>query len=320
MLRIVIAGGTGQLGSMLARHFHQQGHSVSTITRFPRPHPWEAIHWDTETMGPWAAALDGADVVLNLAGRSVNCRYTASNRRVIFTSRVRTTQLIGEAISLCAQPPGLWLNASTVTIYRHALDRPMDEFTGELGGNEPDAPANWRFSIEVATAWEQALDAFPAPHTRKIALRMAPVMSPDSGGIFDTLLRLVRFGLGGASGSGQQYVSWIHDIDFIRAIEFLMARNDIFGVVNITSPNPIPNSQFMCCLRRSWCTSYVGLPSPAWLLAIGAFLLRTEPELVLKSRRVVPARLLNSGFDFHFPDWRGASENLVARWCAMRQN
>ncbi len=304
---------------MLARHFHEQGHAVSSITRFPRPHAWEAIHWDTETVGPWANALEGADAVVNLAGRSVNCRYTASNRKAILESRVRTTRLIGEAIGQCVQPPKLWLNASTATIYRHALDRPMDEFSGELGGNEPDAPARWRFSIQVATAWEEALQSSHTPETRKVALRMAPVMSPDAGGVFDTLLWLVRCGLGGASGSGEQYVSWIHDIDFIRAIEFLMARNDIFGVVNLTAPNPIPNAQFMCCLRRSWCTSYFGLPAPEWMLAVGGFLLRTEPELVLKSRRVVPARLLKSGFDFHFPVWRGASENLVARWRGMRQ-
>jgi uncharacterized protein (TIGR01777 family) len=317
-LRIVIPGGTGQLGNLLARHFHEQGHVVSTISRFPRARAWEAIHWDAETMGPWAAALEGADVVINLAGRSVNCRYTSSNRRVIMESRVRTTELLGKAIWQCEQPPKLWLNASTATIYRHALDRPMDEVSGEVGGHEADAPATWRFSIAVAEAWEEAFCSAPANMTRKVVMRMAPVMSPDSGGIFDTLLRLVRFGLGGTNGSGRQYVSWIHDVDLVRAIEFLIAREDIAGVVNVTSPNPIPNRQFMCCLRRAWCTSYIGLPSPQWMLAVGAFLLSTETELVLKSRRVIPGRLTDAGFDFHFPVWRGAAENLVERWRRMR--
>jgi len=218
------------------------------------------------------------------------------------------------AIARAAEPPRLWLNASTATIYRHSLDVPMDEISGEIGGSEPNVPANWRFSIEVATAWERAFFALELPHTRRIAMRCAMIMSPGDGGAFDPLLRLVRWGLGGASGSGRQYVSWIHDVDFIRAIEFLIARQDISGVVNIASPHPIPNRKFMSCLRRSWCTSYIGLPTPSWMLSIGAVLLRTETELVLKSRRVVPRRLLEAGFDFHFPNWRGACQDLVTRW------
>jgi hypothetical protein len=193
----------------------------------------------------------------------------------------------------------------------------MDEIRGEIGGAEPRLPPTWRFSIDVATAWEKAFFAAPTPFTRKLALRSAMVMSPDSGGVFDTLLRLVRFGLGGAAGSGDQYISWTHDIDFLRAIEFLIARSDLQGPINIASPQPIPNREFMCCLRRAWCTSYIGIPSPEWMLAIGAFLMRTETELVLKSRRVVPRRLLDAGFEFHFPNWRGAAQDLVTRWRAQ---
>jgi uncharacterized protein (TIGR01777 family) len=272
------------------------------------------VHWSGHDLGAWAESLDGADVVINLAGRSVNCRYNAANRREIKHSRLFTTALIGEAIAQSRHPPRLWMNASTATIYRHSVDRPMDDIAGELGGDEPDVPAKWRFSYDVASSWERAFFAADTPHTRKVALRSAMIMSPDSGGIFDTLLRLVRWGAGGRAGSGAQYVSWIHDVDFVRALEFLIAHGELNGAVNVCSPGPIPNSEFMCCLRRAWCTSYIGIPSPSWMVSLGALLLRSETELVLKSRRVVPRRLLEAGFEFHFPQWRGACLDLVQRW------
>jgi len=313
-LRIVIPGGTGQVGQILARHFREQGHAVTVISRHPKPAEWHVIEWNARHLDGWALAIDGSDVVINLAGRSVNCRYTAANRREIKNSRTITTGLVGEAIARASHPPPLWLNASTATIYRHALDKPMDEATGELGGNEPDAPRKWGFSIDVATSWERAFFAANTPRTRRIALRSAIVMSPDAGGVFDTLLHLVKWGVGGAAGSGSQYVSWIHDVDFTRAIEHLIRREEMSGVVNVSSPMPLPNREFMCCLRHSWCTSYIGLPTPKWILALGALLLRTETELVLKSRRVAPGRLLETGFEFHFPNWRGACQDLVHRW------
>ena len=313
-LRIVIPGGTGQVGKILARHFQEQGDLVTVIARHPVQAEWPVLTWDGEEPGPWTSAMEGADVVINLAGRSVNCRYTEAHRREIKNSRTITTGLIGQAIARCTHAPALWLNASTATIYRHAVDRPMDEITGELGGDESGAPATWRFSIDAATSWERAFFAADTPRTRRIALRSAMVMSPGAGGVFDTLLHLVQWGFGGPAGSGRQYVSWIHDVDFIRAIEHLIAHGEMSGVVNVSSPNPVPNRDFMCCLRRSWCTSYVGLPAPKWMLEVGAVLLRTETELILKSRRVVPRRLLESGFEFHFPNWRGACQDLVHRW------
>ncbi len=272
------------------------------------------VHWDGQELGPWAETLDGADVVINMAGRSVNCRYNAGNQRAIRYSRIFTTSLVGQAIARAARPPHLWMNASTATIYRHSLDRDMTEARNELGGGEPNLPSTWRFSIDVAKDWERSFFAAETPQTRKIALRSAIVMNPDTGGAFDMLLRIVRMGFGGRAGSGKQYVSWIHDVDFIRALEFLIAHEDFDGVVNIASPCPLPNREFMCCLRREWCTSYVGIPAAEWMLAIGAIFLRTETELLLKSRRVVPGRLLDANFEFHFPNWRGACQNLVARW------
>jgi uncharacterized protein (TIGR01777 family) len=205
------------------------------------------------------------------------------------------------------------MNASTATIYRHSLDRPMDEQTGEIGGNEPNAPAKWRFSIDVATSWETAFFDAPTPNTRKIALRSAMIMSPDRGGVFDTLLRLVRLGLGGTAASGLQFVSWIHDADFLRSIDHLIARDEMDGPVNIASPNPLPNREFMKALRQAW-GARIGLPAASWMLEIGTIFLRTETELVLKSRRVIPGRLVEAGFRFQFPEWAAAAQNLVARW------
>jgi uncharacterized protein (TIGR01777 family) len=205
------------------------------------------------------------------------------------------------------------MNASTATIYRHATDRPMDDITGEIGGNEPGLPSTWRFSYDVATSWERAFVEAETPHTRKIALRSAITMSPDRGGPFETLLNLVRLGLGGRSGSGEQFVSWIHDADFVRALEFLIARTDLDGCINITSPNPLPNRDFMAALRRAY-GAPVGLPATDWMLEIGALFLRTETELILKSRRVVPRRLVDAGFGFQFPEWSSAAADLVQRW------
>jgi uncharacterized protein (TIGR01777 family) len=316
-LRIVLPGGSGQVGTIVARHFQSRGHDVVVFARNAARAPWRIIPWDGTNLNRWTEELENADLVLNLAGRNVNCRYNESNRREIKESRTRTTRLLGEAISRLTHPPKIWMNASTATIYRHALDRPMDEATGEIGGNEPDAPSAWRFSIDVATSWENEFFAAKAPATRKIALRSAMVMSPDRDGIFDTLLRLVRFGLGGASASGKQFVSWIHDQDFLRSIQYLMDHEDFDGAINIASPNPLPNAEFMADLRKAWGTR-IGLPAAAWMLEFGAIFLRSETELILKSRRVIPGRLLSHGFQFDFPAWNDAARNLVQRSRAIR--
>ena len=312
-MKIVIPGGTGQVGQILARHFHANNHAVTVLSRAPHPAPWRVVPWDGLNLGPWVAELEDSDVCINLAGRSVNCRYHPANRRAIFDSRILSTQLLNHVIAKLNHPPAVWLNASTATIYRHALDRPMDEASGELGGNEPGAPATWNFSIEVAKRWEEAFFASDLPGTRKVALRSAMVMSPGRGGIFDVLLGLVRFGLGGSSGNGRQFVSWIHEGDFIAAIEFLVARENLCGAVNLASPNPLPNAEFMRALRSAWGTP-IGLGSTKWMLEIGALFLRTEAELILKSRQVVPGRLRNAGFHFQFPHWPQAAQELIRCW------
>jgi uncharacterized protein len=312
-MRVVIPGGSGQVGRVLARHFHGRGDQVVVLSRKPDRAPWRMVEWDGATRGDWVAELEGCDVLINLAGRSVDCRYGEANRRAIYNSRVHSTHLLNEVVGAMARPPRVWLNASTATIYRHALDRAMDEATGELGGNEAGAPDTWNFSITVAKAWEEAFFAGDTPGTRKVAMRSAMTMSPDRGGVFDVLLRLVRSGLGGRQGAGTQYVSWIHESDFVRAVEWLIAREDLAGVVNLASPNPVTNREFMRELRAAWGVR-VGLPVLPWMVEIGAAVLRTESELILKSRRVAPGRLLGSGFEFAFAEWRDAARELVGRW------
>ncbi len=311
----MIPGGTGQVGSILSRAFHEAGHVVVVISRRPPHAPWRTVGWDGATHGDWDAEFDGADIVVNLAGRGVNCRYNATNRQQILDSRVVTTRLVGEAVAAAKQPPRVWLQASTATIYAHRVDAPNDEATGIIGGNEPKAPDTWRFSIDVAQSWERALDDAVVPGTRKVNMRSAMVMSPDRGGIFDTLLTLVRRGLGGTSGDGRQFVSWIHASDFVRAIHWIIDHEDISGAINIAAPNPLPNRAFMRDLRAAWGMP-VGLPATKWMLELGAIFMCTETELILKSRRVVPGILMQRGFSFQFPAWPAAARDL----CRRRRN
>ncbi len=312
-MKIIIAGGTGQVGTMLARRFHDRGDEVTVLSRKPTETVWPSIIWDAETLGEWNREIDGADIVINLAGRNVNCRYTNANRQQILNSRVRSTLVIGEAISKAKSPPKLWLQASTATIYSHRFDAANDDTSGIIGGNEPDAPDSWKFSIEVARAWEKAANEANTPNTRKVLMRSAVVLSPDRDGIFDILLGLVRRGLGGTAGNGRQYVSWIHDHDFIRSIDFLIAREEIAGTINLSAPNPLPNREFMRILREVRGTR-IGLPATKLMLSLGAVFMGTETELVLKSRRVVPSLLLELGFEFEFSHWPDAAKNLCERW------
>jgi len=312
VMKVVIPGGSGQVGTVLARAFHGGGHQVVILSRHDAVRPWRVVQWDGRTPGDWSREIDGCDVVINLTGRSVNCRYTAENRQEILQSRVHSTQVVGDAIARAGRSPRVWLQASTATIYAHRYDRANDEYTGVLGGGESDAPSSWRFSIDVARAWERAFEEAVCPRTRKVVLRSAMTLSPDPGGIFDTLLGLTRRGIGGTAGDGRQFMSWIHYEDFIAAVRWLIDRNDIDGAVNVASPNPLPNEEFMRVLREA-CGVRVGLPATKWMLEIGAAFMGTETELILKSRRVVPARLLDHGFQFKYACWPDAARNLCAK-------
>jgi len=308
--QIVIAGGSGFLGQALATHFLKAKWAVVILTRSPGQTglAGRQVGWDARTLGDWVKEVEGSAAVINLTGKSVNCRYNARNRKEIFESRINSTRVLGEAIGQCVQPPPVWLNASTATVYRHTFGDPWDE----SGQTEATAEAKDRFSVEVAWAWEKALNDATTPRTRKVTLRLAMVLGLGKNSVFPVLRRLSRLGLGGRMGNGRQFVTWIHETDCCRAVNWLIRHDDFQGPVNLTAPNPIPNAEMTRTLREV-CGVPFGLPASDWMLEVGAFVLRTETELLIKSRRVIPGRLLKSGFEFQFPSIREAFEDLTER-------
>ncbi len=290
------------MGRKLREHLRDEGHTVWLLVRRPDlDAPEKQVVWDAKTGGAWIDRLEGVDAVINLCGRSVNCRYGARNRAEIYASRLDPTRALAEAIAGLAKPPAVWLNASSATIYRHALDRPMDEATGELGSG---------FSVDVCQKWEAALFEPALAATRRVALRTAMVMGREPGGALHAYTDLVRKGLGGPMAGGRQFVSWIHEADFGRAVSFLLDRGDFSGPVNLASPNPLTNAEFLAAIRKTMAKG-MALPLPRWALEIGAFFKQTETELILKSRRVVPGRLVAAGFTFDFGAWPDAVRDLL---------
>ncbi|KGO87386.1 NAD-dependent epimerase [Flavobacterium rivuli WB 3.3-2 = DSM 21788] len=288
MKKLIIAAGTGFLGSVLIDHFKDTAQEIVVLTRGKAAVKDNVryINWDAKTMKGWERELEGASVLINLAGKSVDCRYTETNKNEIMASRVDSTVILGKAIQQCSNPPAHWLNSSTATIYRHSTDKQMDEATGEIGHD---------FSMNVAKMWERVFFEADTPSTKKTALRTSIVLG-KKGGAFVPLKRLAQLGFGGRQGSGNQFVSWIHEKDFARALEFIInARME--GAVNVVSPAPIRNAQFMSTLRTA-VKMPIGIPIPEALLKIGAKIIGTETELVLKSRNVIPAQLIQSGFVF----------------------
>jgi uncharacterized protein len=307
-VKVVIPGGTGQVGTALSRALRRDGHEVVVLTR--RPAGTGQVSWDGQRLGPWAGQIDGSDVVINLAGRSVNCRYTKANLTQMMRSRVLSARVIGQAIAEADRPPRVWLQMSTATIYADTRGAAQDDITGVIGGDEDNVPAYWAFSVDIAEAWERELSEANVPATRKVALRTAVVMTPDRGGAFAVLSRLARLGLGGPVAGGQQYVSWIHEDDFTGAVRFLIDHDDLTGPVNLAAPGPLPQRDFMRELRAAWGVP-VGLPATRWLAEAGALAIRSDTELLLKSRRVVPARLTAAGFEFRYESWPAAARDLV---------
>lgn len=300
--KIVIPGGTGFIGQVMAKHFVAQGDEVTILTRknSEQKDGIQYIQWDGKNLGDWATTFEGADAIINMAGRTVNCRYNETNKQQIYNSRLFSTEVIGIAIAQCKQPPTLWINAGSATIYRHALDRPMDEATGELGSG---------FSVDVCQKWEATFDKMETPHTRKLMLRIAMVLGRE-GGVIPAFMNLVKRGLGGTQGKGNQYISWIHEYDFVRVIEWLMAHQEVTGIFNVASPNPEPNHLFMKALRQIMKIPF-GLPATKWMLEIGAWLIGTETELIVKSRRVIPGRLQELGFELKYPHIKDALEEII---------
>lgn len=287
-MKIVIFGASGFLGKALATHYLEKGNDVYLISRNdPKIERARFYPWDGKTLGNWASSLEEADIVINMAGKSVNCRYTKQNKELIYSSRLDTTTIIGMAIEKCKHPPKFWINSSSATIYRHATDRPQDEPTGEIGAD---------FSCDVCKRWEQTFFKATTPSTIKYALRIALVLD-NHGGVLPVLNKLVKVGLGGSQGSGTQKVSWIHIEDFLRAIAFITNQKLPEGIYNICAPNPTDNKTMMRHLRQKY-NALIGLPTKNWMLKVGSLLLQTETELVLKSRWVVPTKLLQAGFVF----------------------
>ena len=309
--RIIVAGGSGFIGRLLTDRLVSGNNDVVVLTRSPGPavQSMRQVRWDGHTLGEWARELEGARALINLAGRSVNCRYNERNRREILESRVDSTRVLGEAIARCSKPPPVWLNASTATIYKHTFDRQMDEATGEIGATPEAKDA---FSIQVARAWEEAFFDASMPATRKVALRTAMVFAASKGGVYRVLRGLTRWGLGGTIAGGRQYISWIHEADFYRAVEWLIDQDDFSGPVNVASPNQIQQREMMRIIRRELGVPF-GLPATRRMLEVAAFVHRTEAELIIKSRRVAPGRLLEAGFQFLFPKMDDAVREIEGR-------
>lgn len=302
----VIIGANGFLGRYLCRHFARNGREVVAIARNKKGWSGDGmfLQWDGKTPGPWAYALEGAELVINLSGRTVNCRYTPENRERIMASRVESTEAVGQAISECRVPPKLWFNASTATWYRHAEDKPQDEWHGEAGEG---------FSHGVAEAWENAFFGAKVPaETRKVALRIGMVLANEPDTVYDVLTGLTNRALGGAMGSGKQRVSWIHMDDFLRAVEFIARDPFMDGIVNVTAPDFPTNRELMRYFRET-IGMPLGVPAAKWMLEIGAAFMDTETELVLKSRWADPLRLREAGFRWRYPKAADAIEDLERR-------
>ncbi|WP_129714387.1 TIGR01777 family oxidoreductase [Pedobacter sp. SYP-B3415] len=301
--KIVLAGGNGYLGQVLASYYRDKAGEVVVLSRKPSTSDGNVhtVLWDGRHEGDWMASLEGADFLINLCGKNVNCRYTAKNRAAIIASREVPTKLLGRALAGLKEPPRLWINVTSATIYRHAEDRPQDEDTGEIG---------YGFSVDVCKQWEAAFFDCDCAGVRRVALRLGIVLGRRDG-VFPRLLNLVRLGMGGKQGTGTQYISWIHEQDAAQITEWLINRPDIAGILNATAPMPVMNRDFMNELRRSAGVK-IGLPAPAWLLAIGARLIGTETELILKSRWVLPARLQEGGYRFQYPAVAAAIHDILS--------
>jgi uncharacterized protein (TIGR01777 family) len=302
--KIILAGGSGFMGTTLAEHYKEKTKEIIILTRGKERTEGNIryLNWNGKEPGPWLTEIENADLLVNLTGKSVNCRYNEKNMREIFDSRTGSTEALGIALNSINNPPPVWINCASATIYRHAEDRPMDEYHGEIGEG---------FSVEVCRKWEETFNEIDIPGVRKVILRTAIVFGKHDG-VMKRLVNLARLGLGGKMGNGMQYVSWIHEEDFARAVEWLQCNEKAEGVYNLSAPNPLHNYKMMEILRKTLNIPF-GLPSPEWLLKIGALVIGTETELILKSRWVLPAKLLKEGFEFKYEYFEDAAEEILAR-------
>lgn len=297
-MKILIAGGTGFLGKNLEKYFTEKGNQVYILTR--KPERENEIYWDAGTIGEWKSALEEADVLINLTGKSVDCRYHEKNKQEIYTSRINSTKVLQEAVDQCMNPPGIWLNASSATIYVHSEKHLNTEEDGIIGDD---------FSMNICKSWEKEFFKINNRKVRKIALRTSIVLG-NNGGAFPKLRMITKLGLGGKQGRGNQMVSWIHIDDFCKAVEWIIQHENISGAMNVTAPDPLSNSVMMEKLRKKLKVPF-GLNAPVWQLEIASIFLKTETELLLKSRNVYPENLLKSGFKFSYYTFDEALDNLL---------
>jgi uncharacterized protein (TIGR01777 family) len=301
--KIILAGGNGYLGKVLADHYKNMADQITILSRSAKAPQGnvKTLVWDGRNEGKWTSEMEGAELLVNLCGKNVNCRYTKANREEIVASRVLPTALLNRVVSKLQSPPQLWINITSATIYRHAEDVPQDEETGEIG---------YGFSIDVCNIWEKTFFDTATPNTRKVALRMGIVLGRNDSA-FPRLLNLVKFGLGGKQGDGKQYMSWVHERDAAKTTEWLLQHPELTGVVNCTAPAPLKNADFMAVIRKVYGIPF-GLSTPAWLLTIGAAIIGTETELILKSRWVLPKRLLDSSYQFMYPEAEYAVNDIMS--------
>ncbi len=302
MKKIIIAAGTGFLGQVLVNYFKPKVDRIVVLTRGKNKieDTIHYVHWDAKTIGDWTKELENADALINMTGRSVDCRYNEQNKKLILHSRTESTNILGVAINRCNYPPKIWINSSTATIYRHSLDKEMDEIHGEIGTG---------FSVEVAKAWEKSFFKEDTPYTRKIALRTSIVLGKN-GGALPPLVRLTKIGMGGKQGPGNQKISWIHELDFARSVEFIIHNKKIDDVINVVSQKPTTNAHFMQTLQKVLHVPF-GIPMNKSILEFGARIIKTETELILKSRNVIPKKLKDHGFTFQYSDLKHALESLT---------
>ena len=301
--KIIIPGGSGFLGMSLAKYFASKDYEVNILTRqsHTSQHGIRFLAWNGRTVDDWARSFEHATAIINLSGRSVNCRYTEANKAQILESRLNSTKAIGQAIMKCQNPPKVWLNSSSATIYEDTRREAHTEEKGIIGDD---------FSMNVCKEWEKIFFSFNTEKTRRVAMRTSIVLGKDAPAM-KILMRLVKLRLGGVQGCGTQYFSWLHIHDFIRIVEFLMEHEEMDGVVNCAAPNPVTNAEQMAHIRKA-AGVHFGLPSTEWMLKIGAFILGTETELVLKSRKVVPKKLLDAGFEFNYSRLEDALQEIMA--------
>ena len=312
-MKIVIPGGTGSIGRLLTESDLFKKHDLVVLSRGRgQSSQVRMVPWDGQTLGEWASEIDGADIVINLSGQSVKCLYTDKNLKTLKDSRIKSTQVIGQAIRQAKKPPHLWIQMSSAAIYKHRFDAPNDEETGHIG-ESPDIPVVWKNIVQLVQDWEEALYSSQTDHTRKIAIRSGIVMDLSPGGAFDIFLKLSRFGLGGTIAGGKQMVSWVHKSDFINAINFLIQNDTITGPVNMCSPQPLSQAEFMKILRETAGVKW-GLPATKWMIELSSYFIGIDSELSLKSRYAIPKVLMDNKYSFLFPDWPSAAKDLYTQW------